>query len=124
MAYAPVVRWLWLAAGLVCVGLGGIGIVVPGWPTTIFFILAAGAFTRSSPRLESWVLGLPGVGAAVRDYREGHGMPRRAKIVAVTSVIVFGGGALLFAVTTPAPRLTILLLCAIGIAVILRQPTR
>lgn len=117
-------RWLWLSAGLTCVGIGGIGIVVPGLPSTIFFILAAGAFTRSSPRLEAWVLDLPGVGQAVRDYREGRGMPRRAKVAAVASIILFGGGAALFAFSTPAPRVTVLTLCVVGIVVVLRQPTK
>ena len=31
-------------------------IVVPGLPTTVFFIVAAACFARSNPRLEQWVL--------------------------------------------------------------------
>ncbi|MFP4514320.1 MAG: YbaN family protein [Acidimicrobiales bacterium] len=82
-------RLAWVSLGLTCVGLGGIGIVVPGLPTTVFFIAAAGCFTRSSPRLEAWVLGLPRIGPAVRDYRAGLGMPRRAKVLALTMLTVF-----------------------------------
>lgn len=87
------IRWAWTGAGLVCVGVGSVGIVVPGLPTTVFFIVAAACFTRSSPRLERWVLGLPGVGQAVRDHRAGLGMPRRAKVAAVCSIAVFSGFA-------------------------------
>lgn len=76
-------RILWLAIGMVAVGLGGIGIVVPGLPTTVFFIVAAWCFGRSSPRFERWVLDLPGVGPMVRDHRNGLGMPRRAKRIAL-----------------------------------------
>ena len=75
--------------GFVCVGLGSIGIVVPGLPTTIFFILAAWAFAKSNPRLEAWVLGLPRIGPMVVDYRAGLGMPRRAKVAAVASIVLF-----------------------------------
>ncbi len=79
-------RWLWLAGGLLLVALGGIGVVVPGMPTTVFFIGAAACFARSSPRFEQWVLHLPRIGPLVRDYRSGLGMPRRAKMIAVSSI--------------------------------------
>jgi uncharacterized membrane protein YbaN (DUF454 family) len=84
-------RFALLAAGFVCVGLGTVGIVVPGLPTTGFFVLAAACFARSSPRFERWVLDLPAVGPMVRDYRAGLGMPRRAKVVAVTMMLAACG---------------------------------
>ena len=59
-------RWLWFVLGLVALALGGLGVVVPGLPTTIFLIVAAGCFARSYPRLEQWILDLPGVGPALR----------------------------------------------------------
>ncbi|MEM9613315.1 MAG: YbaN family protein [Actinomycetota bacterium] len=81
-------RILWLLAGLLCVGIGGIGIVVPGLPTTVFFIMAAACFARSNERLEQWVLNLKGIGPMVRDYRDGLGMPRRAKVFAIGSMVI------------------------------------
>ncbi|MFN3265944.1 MAG: YbaN family protein [Deinococcales bacterium] len=77
------IRWLWFAAGWVCVGLGFIGAAVPVMPSTVFFVAAAACFARSSPRFEAWVLNLPGVGQLVRDYRAGLGMKRRTKILVV-----------------------------------------
>ena len=107
MTEAPVdrsrtVRAGWLAVGLVCVGLGGLGIVVPGLPTTVFFIAAAACFSKSSPRLEAWVLGLRGVGPMVRDHRAGLGMPRRAKVLATACIVLFVGLALWLAIEHPA----------------------
>ncbi|MEE8600085.1 YbaN family protein [Euzebya tangerina] len=118
------IRWLWLLGGLVCVGIGGVGVVVPGLPTTIFFILAAAAFTRSSPRLYRWVLELPGIGRHVADYRSGLGMPRRAKIAAITCIVVFAGGAELFVLTHPVARILVAVVALAGIAYILRIPTK
>lgn len=120
---APV-RWLWAGLGLACVALGGIGVVVPGLPTTIFFIAAAACFTRSSQRLESWVLGLPGVGRAVRDHRAGLGMPRRAKVAAVASIVVFGGAGAVWGLSSVVPRVVLAVACAVGVLAVLRVPTR
>lgn len=78
----PLQLW-WAAVGLLLVGVGGVGLFVPGLPSTGFFIAAAWCFSRSSRRLERWLLGLPVVGAMVSDYRAGLGMPRSSKMIAV-----------------------------------------
>jgi len=106
-------KWVWLGAGFVCVGVGGVGIAVPGLPTTIFFILAASCFARSSPRFERWVLELPKVGPMVRDHRAGLGMPRRAKAWAVSSM-VFAAGISVWLVDAPLFSLAIAALAAVG----------
>lgn len=118
-------RWVWLALGFACVGIGGIGIVVPGLPTTVFFVMAAACFSRSSPRFEKWVLTRPGVGPLVGDYRAGLGMPRRAKIAAVSSIVVMCGLSAGFAVDRVWVRVLIVSVGVFGVAWILwRIPTR
>jgi uncharacterized protein len=121
----PVARAGWLVGGLVAVVLGGVGIVVPGLPTTVFFIIAAWCFSHSSPRLERWVLNLPRVGPMVRDYRAGLGMPRRAKTIAISMIVVFVTLSVAVFIGTWPPRVLVLALGAIGVAYIaLRVPTR
>ena len=120
-----VVRAAWLVLGLVCVGLGGLGIVVPGLPTTIFFIAAAACFSRSSPRLEAWVLGLRGIGPMVRDHRAGLGMARRAKVVATACIVGFVGLALWLTISHPLIAAVVAVAAGVGVAVIWwRVPTR
>lgn len=88
-------RGFWLTIGWLSVALGGIGVVVPGLPTTGFMVFAASCFAKSSPRFEQWILDLPGVGPHVRAYRDGDGMPKRAKITALTmmtAAVVFAAG--------------------------------
>ena len=86
IARSRVVRGAWMAGGFVAVGLGSVGVVVPGLPTTGFFVLAAWCFSRSSPRFEQWVLDLPHVGQLVRDHQAGLGMPARAKVMAISTM--------------------------------------
>jgi uncharacterized membrane protein YbaN (DUF454 family) len=82
------VRAWWFVAGWSAVAVGSIGVIVPGLPTTVFFIIAAWCFGKSSPRFERWVLNLPTIGPMVRDHRDGLGMPRRAKGFAIGSMWV------------------------------------
>jgi uncharacterized membrane protein YbaN (DUF454 family) len=121
----PVARAGWLLGGLVAVALGSIGIVVPGMPTTVCFIVAAWCFSHSSPRLERWVLSLPRIGPMVRDYRAGLGMPRRAKVIAISMIVVFVTLSVVVFIGTWPVRAVVLALGAIGVAYItFRVPTR
>lgn len=75
-------RILWLIFGLIFSGIGIVGIIIPGLPTTIFMILAVACFYRSSQRLYDWVINHKYFGNHVKNYREGKGMPRKAKFTA------------------------------------------
>ena len=114
-------RALWFGLGWVAVALGAIGVVVPGLPTTGFMVAAAACFAKSSPRFEQWVLDLPGVGKSVADYRSGLGMPKRAKVVAIsmmTVAIAISAGLL---VDNTAVRSTIVAAGVIGVWYIVRR---
>lgn len=48
-------KWLWRALGLLFVGFAYIGAITPGIPTTFFALLAAWAFSKSSPKWDKWL---------------------------------------------------------------------
>ena len=124
MAPAARRRWAWLVLGWACVALGSIGVVVPGLPTTGFFVAAASCFARSSPRFERWVLGLPRIGPMVRDHRAGLGMPRKAKALAIAMMVAVSTVSVLTLSSTVA-RVAIVVAVAVGCWYILRRvPTR
>lgn len=75
-------RLLWLLAGFVALGLGGIGVVTPVLPTVPFVLLAAWCFSKGSARWEAWLLAHPRWGPVVRDWRTRRAVPRRAKWMA------------------------------------------
>jgi len=116
---------LWFVAGLLSVGIGFVGVVVPGLPTTVFFVVAAACFSRSNERFERWVLNLPKIGPMVRDHREGLGMPRRAKVVAVTMILVVSTASGVFAIGNRAVGAGVIALGLVGaLYVAFRVPTR
>lgn len=76
-------RTLWFGLGIAAVAAGVVGIVLPLVPTTPFLLLAAFAFSRSSPRFEAWLVDHPRLGPPIRDWRAHRAIGRRAKVVAV-----------------------------------------
>lgn len=62
-------------------GLGALGVVVPGLPTTPFILLASWLFYRSSPRLQKWLLE-SWLGGFVRRYHRRGGMTVLQKVTA------------------------------------------
>jgi uncharacterized membrane protein YbaN (DUF454 family) len=81
-------RPLWIALGLFFVALGVIGALLPLMPTTIFLILAAGCFARSSPRLETWLLTHKRFGPTLVAWREEGAIPPRAKVLACGGIAI------------------------------------
>ncbi|WIT11746.1 YbaN family protein [Paucibacter sediminis] len=77
-------RLLWVLAGIASLALGIIGIFVPLLPTTPFVLLAAFCFARGSTRCEAWLLNHPRFGPMVRNWRDHHAIPLRAKQLAWT----------------------------------------
>ncbi|MCP5152927.1 MAG: YbaN family protein [Ectothiorhodospiraceae bacterium] len=76
----------YLVLGWVCVALGVIGAFLPVMPTTVFLLVAAWAFARSSPRWHRWLREHPRFGAVIRGWEEHRAMPRRAKRIALTTL--------------------------------------
>lgn len=80
-------RPLWLATGIIATGCGIAGIVLPLVPTTPFFLLAAFAFARSSPRFHDWLLNHPRFGPAIRDWQREGAISRKAKRLAIVAIV-------------------------------------
>lgn len=78
-----VVRWMYAGLGLSCVGLGGVGVAVPGMPTTVFLLLASYFLTRSCPLLERKIMQSRLFRPYAR-YLDGSApMPMKAKLISI-----------------------------------------
>ena len=125
-----IIRALWLAVGLVFVGLGAIGLVLPILPTTPFLLAAAACFCKSSTRMYDWLLSNKWFGDYIRNYKEGRGLPMRTKITVVTVMWATISISTVFLISRLLPPELILPLqvamiaVAVGVSIhILRLPT-
>lgn len=125
LAENPLVRYMWGGLGTLSVAMGIIGVVLPGWPTTIFLIIAAACYARSSQRMYDRILNNRAFGPHVRRFRETGTMPFRAKVFALGMMWPFAAFAVLFAIPDDllwAKAVTLLLVVA-GSIYVLWLPT-
>ena len=85
--YSPL-GLMWLCIGVLCLGLGVIGIFVPLLPTTIFILIAAFAFARSSDRLHAWIMSHRLFGPVIQDWQNHGAVSRKGKIFSTVSMIL------------------------------------
>ncbi len=94
-------RTIYFVLGWVMVALGFIGVLLPVMPTTIFLIIAAWCFSRSSPRFEKWLLEHPVFGPTLVQWREHGAVSKRAKWIACGGMALGFGTFYTFARPTP-----------------------
>jgi len=120
------IRILLIIFGLIFTGFGLIGIVVPGLPTTIFLIIAAACFVRSSPTLYNKLINSPVLGKYVKDYLEGKGMPVYAKVISIFMVLLacFISSFYLLSDSSLIIKIFIIVLGIFGTIFILKVPSK
>ncbi|RJF90382.1 YbaN family protein [Sphingomonas cavernae] len=72
--------------GSIALLLGIVGAFVPLLPTTIFLIIAAFFFGRSSERMERWLLGHPRFGPTIVAWRRDRAISPASKLMACSGM--------------------------------------
>lgn len=116
-------RLILISVGLVCLALGIIGYILPGLPGTIWLIIAASLFVRSSERLYNFVIQNKLFGRQVRGFMETGQMPFRAKVFSLCSMWAFTVISVVFAPYGLFFDLPVILLAIAGTIYILTRPT-
>ena len=119
------IRLLWVFLGSLSVGMGVIGIFVPGWPTTIFLIIASYFYIRSSEKLYNWLINNKILGIYLKNYYSGKGMPLKAKIFSILMMWSFGLLSIFLWIPSNLMivKITVFILLVIGTIFILRVKT-
>ena len=79
-------KYLLIFLGSLSLALGVIGIILPVLPTTPFLLLAAALYVRSSEKLYQWLINQKYLGTYIRNFREHHAIPLRAKILSISMI--------------------------------------
>lgn len=109
--------------GLALVGMGYLGVILPGLPATPFLLAASYCFVRSSPRLHRWLRRSPVLGRVIHDWETHRGIRRPIKVFAVCLVTAVVTASIVFSSLPPWVKVVIGCLSLVGISVILCVPT-
>lgn len=80
-------RWAWWLLAYASLGMGIVGVFVPGLPTTVFILIAAYAASRGSERLHRYLMTHPRFGPAIHDWQRSGAVSRRGKWTATWAML-------------------------------------
>jgi uncharacterized membrane protein YbaN (DUF454 family) len=111
----PFVRWLLIGIGTISLGLGILGVFVPGLPTTVFLLIAGGCYMRSSDHLYRWMLTRPWLKKSLdkaRAFEERRALPLSVKLTAMA--FAWGSVALTLVLRASGWPLAFVVVMALG----------
>jgi uncharacterized membrane protein YbaN (DUF454 family) len=119
-----VMRPIYFLLGWCFFGLGAVGTVVPGLPTTPFMLLALWAFSKSSQRFHDWLYAHRLFGPPLQQWRDHGVISARAKLLALVTMLASLLYLLLFTGIGAWIKVLTGLLMLYGAAFILSKPSR
>ena len=118
------VQFAYAALGTLFLVLGIIGAFLPIMPTTPFLLLATACFARSSRRFYNWLMNHPVFGPLIVEWRTYRSIPWRAKLMAITMMILTFGSSILFFVHGIWLQLALAFFCMTMAVWLYRIPSR
>ena len=84
-------RILWFSLGMLCLGMAYIGVVTPGIPFSIFLVIAAYSFAKSSKKWHDWIYNHKYFGPFLTNWTYYRVFPMYAKwsmIIVMSSTLI------------------------------------
>lgn len=119
----PILRALLVVFGTLMLGLGIVGLYLPGLPTTPFLLLAAACYVRSSERLYTWLIRHPRLGPHVSTFLQEKAVPRKVKIISLIIAWTVLGALALFVLETLWVQILLFAVLVLKTAVMLSLKT-
>ncbi|MBI5404313.1 MAG: YbaN family protein [Ignavibacteriae bacterium] len=110
------IRYLWIFFGFLMVAMGILGAVLPVIPGTIFFIIAAFCFAKSSEKFYKMLIHNKYVGQHLQNYLEEKFIPVKTKIIIISSIWISMTASAVYVLEVLWQRL-IMFAIAIGVSV-------
>lgn len=124
LAKSTRVRVLLKLGGGLALILAMLGIFLPVLPTTPFLLLAAACYARSSAHFYNRLLNNRIFGRYILQWRETRTIPLRAKVTAVSLIVMTLGSSIALFIPGTAPKVIAGLIGASVILYLIRIPTR
>ncbi len=80
-------KTLWLGAGFLCLGMAYVGVIVPGIPFSIFLVMAAYSFSKSSDRMHRWLYNHKYFGPFLTNWTQKKVFPTRGKYLMIAVML-------------------------------------
>ena len=116
-------RTFYFVLGTCFFGLGAVGTVVPGLPTTPFMLLALWAFSRSSERFHQWLYHHRVFGPPLQQWHQYRVIPFKAKLLSVSMMVASLIYLFVFTAVNLWIKVFTLLVMAYGAYFILSKPS-
>ena len=97
-------RIFWILLGLICLGLGTVGIVLPILPTVPFYMATVFCFAKSSRKLHDWFIGTGLYKKHLDSFVKQRAMTMETKLRIVGTVTVVMAVGFLLMSRVPAGR--------------------
>ena len=112
-----------LALGWVLLGIGLAGLFIPFMPSTIFILMSAFCFCKSSPKIHAWLRNHPRFGENVREWEDRGAIDLKIKFFASSAIVVPVGVSVMFFKLHPAWIFTIVFIGGSIVAYIFSRPS-
>ena len=110
-------RWIFITLGCLCVGLGALGVFVPGLPCTPLLLLSSWLFYKSSLSMQQWLLDSH-LGVYIREYERRGGMTLRQRLWALGLMTTMVTLSCVCFISSATVRIIVAIAGAIGCVVV------
>ncbi len=109
-----ITKTLLIFLGTLSLGIGCIGIFIPGLPTTPFLLITAGLYLRSSDKLYQKVISNRFIGSYINDFQTKKGMTLKIKLYSITLMWLMISSSCIFFISVGLVRLVLIVVGLIG----------